>query len=586
MKKTCYLLILSATIFSSLSAQSRTDSTVTRNVTVEREYMPVIQYTGKVETLPQIVEPGAIKAVPAYRDFNLPLAISTNIYTLPPARLQNRLLTDAKNGFAQIGLGSYPNTLVDFAYPLVKTEDTQLDVSLHHRGSFGNKLHSKTLLNIQFDKKFDAFNLFMGVNGGHEYFRYYGTQYNDSNQVVDLEELFNANPSIVYTETSGLNPQDVPLEILAKMPDTQTLLRTGAYVGLGSVSNTDYWQYRALMKYDLLHAIDKVTEHTVHTSGAVSRAFDDDRFGIDLDLHNIIYSDSKTDTTSFWDGYNVFSINPYYKLERSDNWSLRLGVKSAFSFGKGQAASPSPDIRFDWKIAPSWIALYGGFTGDYQINNSNRMLAENPYLSLKTNIADTYTPFYFYTGFKIKPFSNLLIDPFVSFKYIDNQYFFVNKSYENPTNVTVENRKLYTNRFDVVYSPATHLRVGMRANYNYKNIVNIDLSGAYNAWDAYDEERAWNKPEIEFDLNTNVKITKALAVSLLLFVEDGAYARLGTNEIKMPTKLDLNIGASYTYYDWLTFFANVNNLTNSKYYHFYGYEVQGINFMAGAKFSF
>jgi outer membrane cobalamin receptor len=50
--------------------------------------------------------------------------------------------------------------------------------------------------------------------------------------------------------------------------------------------------------------------------------------------------------------------------------------------------------------------------------------------------------------------------------------------------------------------------------------------------------------------------------------------------------VDVNLGATYTFNRTLSAFAKLNNLLDSKYQQFYGYEVQGINFMFGGAVSF
>jgi len=71
-----------------------------------------------------------------------------------------------------------------------------------------------------------------------------------------------------------------------------------------------------------------------------------------------------------------------------------------------------------------------------------------------------------------------------------------------------------------------------------------------------------------------------------MFYQGGRYARLGNTAVAMKDKVDVNLGVSYTYLNWFTAFAKINNLINSKYQDFYGYDVQGMNMMVGAAFSF
>ena len=561
MKKLHCILFLFLSAFVSISAQKQAkDTVVTRNVTVEREYVPVVKNAGKVTLAPQTVEPKDIKTEAVYTEFNLPLPVEASIHTLPAARLS---LSDrnAKKGFARIGIGSYPNALADFAYPLVNNADALLDFTLRHRGTFGYELYSKTAANLQFDKKFDALNFFTGITGGHDYFRYYGKQF-------DAETLENrAN-------------QD-------SISDTNTFLKTGIYAGILSAEEPYEWHYRAKAGYDLFNIANTVSENTIGITGGLSGAYDDDRIGGDIELYNMVYT-VNPNTTNLWNNYAVLMLNPYYDLQRSDNWSLRLGFKAAFSFLHGNTVNPLPDIRFNWNIVPEWVDFYGGLTGDYKVNTINTIFAENPYLSLDMQVADTYTPFEFYGGFNIKPFDNMMVNVFANFRYIDNQYFFVNKEqfFSTPPAALPED-SIFSNRFDVIYTKATHFKAGIRANYNYQNRLNIQFKGAYNGWDMYNGDAyAWNKPVWEADFNANFNVTKELAFSLNAFYEGERYAKLGDSIRTMSPKIDVNLGASYTYLDWLTFFAKANNLLNNRYEKFYGYQVQGLNVMVGAAMSF
>ncbi|MDR1584744.1 MAG: hypothetical protein LBS07_01020 [Prevotellaceae bacterium] len=543
------LLFLSAIAIATAQTQTK-DTVVTRNVTVEREYVPVVKNAGKITSTPQGVDPKEIKIEAKYTDFNLPLSIGSNIHTLPPAQLIQQKKA-VKDGFAQIGLGSYPNTLVDFVYPLVKNPDAQLDFTLNHRGTFGNKPYSKSVANLLFNKQFYALDFFAGISGGNDYLRYYG-------------KMFEADA----TSETGIKEISQPLQ-----NDAQTFWKTGAFLGIKSKDEPYEFQYRLKAGYDLFNVAGQATENIANVAAGLSFPFEDDRIGIDLAFKYLNYDSLKH--------YNntILSLNPYYDLLRSDNWSLRLGVKSVFSFAQGNVVNASPDIRFDWKIIPQNIAFYGGLTGDYAINSYSQILNENPYMHPHIRVADTYAPIELFGGFKLKPFGNFLVDIFANFRYIDNQYFFINQ--EN-----VAGNDTISNRFEALYSTATHFKSGVRMTYNYQNRLNLQFKGAYNGWDVYEQDYAWNKPAWEADFSAGFNVTKELAFSLNAFYEGGRYAKLKNKAILMSPKMDVNIGASYNYLDWLSFFARINNLFNSKYENFYGYEVQGLNVMLGASFSF
>ena len=217
------------------------------------------------------------------------------------------------------------------------------------------------------------------------------------------------------------------------------------------------------------------------------------------------------------------------------------------------------------------------------------MFTENRYLFPDVRVKDTYSPYEFFAGVKVKPLYNFLIDAYVDFRRIDNQYFFVNKEYALTSSLftyPLAETNLFTNRFNVIYSGATHLKMGVRANYNLRNLINVQFKGAYNKWDVSSEAHAWNKPKWEADLSANVRITRNFSIDGNVFVDGERYAKLGDLSIRMRPKVDINFGASYSYFNWFTVFAKVNNVINNPYQNFYGYDVQGFNVLAGAAFSF
>jgi len=307
-----------------------------------------------------------------------------------------------------------------------------------------------------------------------------------------------------------------------------------------------------------------------------------------LDLNNMIYSSVKIPDFNFWDTYAVLTLNPYYNIERPE-YNVRLGVKTSFSFVHGKFVSPSPDVLAEWKAVPEYLSLYGGVTGNYEINTLDKIFTENPYLLSDLRLTDTFTPIDFFAGIKLKPVYNLLLDGYIDFKHIDNQYFFVNNGYSLATSNTIlypSDATIYTNRFSVVYGRSSLFKAGIRANYNYKKLVNFELKYAYNSWTVDNQPYAWNMPKYEAQLNTDLRINDNLTVSANMYYEGTRYARLGNLAILMQDKVDINLGVAYSYNNWLTVFGKINNLINNQYQNYYGYDVQGTNMMIGAAFSF
>jgi len=582
-----FLLLLAGSV---VTAQAQ-DSIVDRNVTVEREYKPVIQDAGKINSVPKVLEPKVEKTEPDYSDFNLPLTADFNIHTLPAAELQREKRPESKGGFARIGFGNHYNTLVDFAYPVIKKPDLRLDFSLNHLGTFDQKAHSTTKAALSFDKYFKSFDIYAGVGGGHEYFKYYGDNFN-RDTTVNLKTLAMNPGTINYREkrrTGVIDNTPLTFDIgsLANDSTSNTFWRFNAFVGARSLPLTTGLRYQVEMEYNVLNSVYGFGENFIHTKALLNKKSKLNRAGLDVDMYNLMYNSKNGNRLNFWDAYTVVALNPYYSIERK-HFDVRLGVKSSFSFVPGRILfNPSPDVRAEWKIVPKYASIYGGIGGGYEVNTMNSMLSENRFLFQEIRVKDTYTPIDFFAGIKLKPVYNLLLDAYIDYRLIDNQYFFVNKEYNLENGIPpAADYTLYTNRFDVVYSSASHTKIGVRANYNLRNRVNVELKGAYNKWTVSNEQFAWNKPVWEADLSTDVHVTRNLSVSANAFFEGVRYAKLGDTAVRMRPKVDINLGTSYNYNNWLTAFAKINNLINNPYQDYYGYEVQGTNVMVGAAFSF
>lgn len=585
---TILLFLVASTLY--LQAQ---DSVFNRNVTVEREYKPLINDAGKINSVPEILEPAVEKTATNYSEFNLPLNADFNIHTLPAAEVQHEKRLESKGGFARFGLGSNFNTLADFAYPLVKDSDMRLDFSLNHYATFAKQAHSTTNAALAFDKYFKTVDFYGGMGVGHEYLKYYGNNFNGNRNVIGLDSLASIYGSSMYEEQNVELINRIPLPItlneFANDSASQTFWRFNAYTGVRSLPMSTGLRYQAEVQYKIFNSHYGLNEYLLQSIAGFSAERDKNRMGVDLQMYNLMYSSSNPRLLNFWSSYSIFEMNPYYSFERP-TWNVRLGIKTSFSFIHGRPFNPSPDVSFEWKAIPPYFSLYGGITGDYKVNTMNDIFTENRYLFPDVRVRDTYTPYNFFAGIKAKPLYNLLLDGFVDYRHIDNQYFFVNKEYaltnSSPAGIDPSSNTLFTNRFNVIYSDASLLKVGIRANYNLQNRINVQFKGAYNKWDVTSETYAWNKPKWEADLSTSVHLNRNLSVDGAIFIQGKRYAKLGDTAVPMNTKVDINLGVSYSYTNSFTVFAKVNNLINNQYQDFYGYDVQGFNVLAGAAFSF
>jgi hypothetical protein len=597
MKTVKHISIVALTLLcqatTTLQAQQR-DSLVNRNVTVEREYSPAIKPAGKINVVPGEVEPTIHKVVPTYiTQMNAPMKVERGMNILSPAEPDTEQQSTPP-GYLRLGIGNPINTLVEAGYPVVKREDLLFDISLRHLGTFNWQAHSKTTLKTAFDKAFKPFNLYASLGAGHDYFRYYGNHFDANATVIDdLDAVGNTYQDTPYEEilsapvvTRAPYVETLSNVILNRLPAANSFFRLDLRAGIYTPDPLSNVGYNAALNYQLFSPRYGIVEHALHTQGGFNiRRPNGNRVGADLQLDNVFYNPSGEPMT-FWQAYSVLTVNPHYTLE-GDNWSIRLGLKSSFSFIHGKPVNPSLDLHGEWHIAPETFSLYGGITGDYVINTMNAMFEQNRFLYGDLRIKDTYIPFDAYLGAKVKPARDLLVDAYINFKAIDDQYFFVGKGFETSDNgVDDRYRSIYVNRFDATYSNASLLKAGGRVGYNYQNKIDLQLKAACHLWNVEEQQYAWLKPAWEINLAGQYKATEDLVFSLNTFFEGKRYARLGAGIVELKPVADINLGVGYSYFDSITFFAKVNNLLNSNYQIFNGYPQQGLNILIGASFTF
>jgi hypothetical protein len=116
------------------------------------------------------------------------------------------------------------------------------------------------------------------------------------------------------------------------------------------------------------------------------------------------------------------------------------------------------------------------------------------------------------------------------------------------------------------------------------------------------QESAWNLPDLEGKISLGYKITEQLNVAADVFIIGtrkalvvdvlnyaGRYEflnPLNSKSYKLDTVLDMNFSAGYKITSKISAFVQLNNLGFQKYEQWFGYTVQGFNFLGGISCSF
>ena len=348
-----------------------------------------------------------------------------------------------------------------------------------------------------------------------------------------------------------------------------------------STNRMNGWGYRANLHYNgmFLHYMP-INEHRIILDSEISKVLGKKPLNIglfaDINILNTQFPtlDTQLSTTA------VIGLLPSYDIVL-DNLKFHLGAKAYFSINKGQIFNAMPDVTINYNEGKT-LSIYAGITGDYQIHTLSSTLEHcryfNPY---STGIAlNTYTPADFFAGFRLKPFlEGLMVDAHVNYKFVYNDYFI--------RNVIDSVSNNYFNIFTADFSNTQILSTGTRVNYNHQNKYVAHAGFKYNHYTVADSTLTMvNRPSWEIEVGTEMTPIKGLSINADFYTGLGYKAILPTEVINLPNHFDLNIGAAYTFHEQCTVFARFNNIINSKYQYFYGYENIGFNCLFGLKITF
>lgn len=539
MNKLLYIL-LGLIVSINIIAQDNDTTIIDRNVNIEKDYVPEI-VDAKIQKFNiKTQEPSIPETHFNYSTYASGVQPQSNFYPLESQKQEKPKRKSLKKGYAELGFGYPINWSAELFYPLYNKKNTSFDLHLDHTGLFTDEIQ---LIETDFDLilrhnigQNNQFNF--AVNYNNDYYNYYGK-------------------GIVY--------DSIP----------QIIHQAGILMGMQSTRRINGWGYKANLHYNgmFFHSLIG-TEHRIILDSEISKILGKKPLNIGLFADVNVLAQTKTTTTA------VIGLLPSYDIVLED-LHFHLGAKAYFSINKGRVFNAMPDVTINYN-GGKIFSIYAGITGDYQIHTLSSTLEHCRYFD-PTSIGlalNTYTPADFFAGFRLKPFlEGLLVDAHINYKFVYDDYFIFN------TIDSVSNN--YKNIFTADFSNTQILSTGFRVNYNHQNKYNGHAGLKYNYYTISDSTMTMvNRPTWEIEIGTEMTPVKGLAINADFYTGLGYKAMLPEGIVKLPNHFDLNIGAAYTFHEQCTVFAKLNNIINSKYQYFYGYDNIGFNCLFGIKITF
>lgn len=568
------IIILSA---SSLAAQTKKDSTtLNREMLLEREYNPTIRDASRLNFLPEVKEPAAKRSAVEFSNFAVPFAVKPSITTLPAANLYPNLITFPKKGYLVMGIGPFPNVETDLGYRFLDTETDRLGVYVFNRYASGNVKYlqndekqkmkiNDTGIGLHYEHNFNNLTFYSGLKYSFSGFNYYGYLPTALSQTVDKNT--NQKDNLVDFNL-GVNSQDYGLfNYTVNLNYTHFSREYAPYKEIKGPREN-----RIKFDWDLNMALG--SESRIGLGGAVKMS----SYDLDKVSGGFVYFSGYKDVTDF-------SLRPYITFD-GDNWNAHLGFQLYHSSYIDPKLGFAPDISFEYKPGDN-TSVYMLATGGLNDNTMYRIFYENRYLSPQYRVKDSSSPVNTTIGIRSSIQRNFWFDIFAGYKYTKQEHFYTQINPAEPTNYT----RIADNVGIPDYMDAGIFKIGGSLKYKYMNIFEAGLKLCYYNWslssnqDGREEIYAWNKPDFAIDANAGYKFPIPLRLDLLYHGEMGRKA-FAYRIYDMKNINELNISASYSLNETISFFAKLNNILCQQYDIWYGYPAQNVNFVGGLSIKF
>lgn len=350
-----FILLIGLIAQPTLAQRQVQDTTLTRTVVVEQEYTPEITDAAKVNVLPRVEPPAAVKSVVEY-DTSLQPATDVPAGILPVYAG----VTDeprAKRGYARLGYGTHGNVDAYGAYllPLSDKDKVRLDVGFD---GWNTKLNRYRFPGASNESQLSTANRwtskFYRTRAGAEYTHSFRRMELGAQAGFDFTEL-NYPPYNV-----GRNDKHVATRWGVNLRTTDDR-RLKYALGV---------DYKTFVR-DFLDT-KNVSEQIVTLKGGFSYSLNtESRFGADFDFSNYRYGKLSE--------YNYFLLHgkPYYERV-TDDWQLHLGASVDLMSKFEQRVKLAPDVKVQYTLADGYL-VYAQATGGVMANDFRRITAESLY---------------------------------------------------------------------------------------------------------------------------------------------------------------------------------------------------------------
>ncbi len=556
-------------------AQENNDESLKREVTIEKEFTPIVNDASKINTLPEIDNPVVTKPSILYSDWAVPMTTGPILQILPSGNFGAQPSINPKQSYMNFAMGNYLNTAANAGFRIFDSEADQLGVWYQHSSTNGNlkylenndqkvtQRRNDNILNLSYKHTFRKVSWKIGGAYRSNAFNYYGMPL--------IPEIMDIIPESMKT---------------FKMTNQQRVQQYSLHTGIESENNENlkydftvgYNGYKSKLGF-LYEDKSGLTENHIETRFNLSAPINEYyAIGLGVGMDNLLYSQSLYN-------YTVIRLNPHFNITK-DNLKFQVGLNADISFDDGTVFRFAPDVDLEWEFEKSFF-LFTTLNGGKELNTMNRMSVRSIYINPSQRAINTYTPADWTLGFMTNYLSNFSVNLYTGIKASTNALF-------DYRTLIAYDGALSRDVISFFAADAYAWKVGFGINYQYKDRVKAYIKWAHNEWHYQNGKQKIRSamPINEWFLGLDINATQKLAFDMDIYLADGRGYRnvidtdlkpdvVRTSFGKMKNTFNVNLGATYRFNDSVHLLIQANNIFAQHYNLYYGMPAQRFNIMAG-----
>ncbi len=541
MKKHCSLLLVFLTFGISASAQRSGKDTVLKGSTIEvtQTYKPRVKQSPKPQWKPQLPPVDTTHSSVKIEVPQQTLYYSYNSLPLRPLALGKSPLTLPYENYLKVGAGNISTAYVDAGIGSLKGEDFETGIHVHHLSQKGTIKNQQTSFSgIEAEATThgllgDWHATLAGSRNRYSYFGYNHALHDYSNEFV--KQVYTA----VKAAADLKSPEDA---------NTKLTYHPGVYASyMTAVNNIS--EVTAGFDAPITYNVSKLLDLHVDLSGA--------------------FTNYIPDTTTI--SNNFILAAPGIKLHHKSGYSGHL--LAGVALGRGGSTYFLPDMEVAFSMPEYNFRLALGWKAGLRQNTYEQLTNYNPFMMSTYQVIQTKTD---------EIFADVHGALGTHFSYSGRASWW--NYFDLPTflNDSGDQRQFY-----VSYQNVKALSFQAAARYHIAEKWSAGITGEYYSFYKSTEQFVWHAPTTRIKADVVFRPIPELDLGAYVYVLGGIHARDATYTAKtLGAIADMGINAEYSFGRRISAFVQFNNLLNSKYERWQGYQAYGFNIYGGLRLKF